>query len=303
MFKLFLYILFLTLPLIGSGTKSTVIRPPQKVILRHEPAWSYNGVIVGDKLRIKNVYQIPSGILIDIKTGKILWSKLSKQKKEIASMTKMMTVLLAIESANRGEISLQDKIQVSKSAAKLGGSQVFLDPRENFTLAELLKTIMIASANDSAYLVAETIGGNVNNFVNKMNQRAKELGMHNTKFYNPHGLPVKGGGNLSTAYDMAILANELLKYPQVVIWASTWIDSIRDGKFQLVNHNKLVKTADGVDGMKTGYYRKAGFCVSATAKRQNRRFVVVVIGAKTKTLRNNFVKNLLDWGEKRILEF
>ena len=287
------------MPLIGSGTKQTVIRPPRNIIRRYEPAWSYKGVIAGDSLNLKNVYQIPSGILIDIKTGKILWSKLSKQKKEIASMTKMMTVLLAIEAVNRGEISLNNKIKVSRSAAKLGGSQVFLDPRESFTLAVLLKTIMIASANDSAYLIAETIGGNVNNFVYKMNQRAKELGMSNTRFLNPHGLPVKNGGNLSSAYDMAILANELLKHPKVITWASTWIDSIRDGKFQLVNHNKLVKTVDGVDGMKTGYYRKAGFCVAATAIRKNRRFVVVVIGAKTKTLRNNFVKNLLDWGENR----
>jgi len=299
MIKLFLYILFFSLPLMGSGTRPTVIRPPQKVILRHEPTWSYNDVIAGDNLRVKNVYQIPSGILVDIKTGKILWSKLSKQKKEIASMTKMMTVLLAMESVNRGEISLNNRIQVSKAASKIGGSQVYLDPKENFTLAELLKTIMIASANDSAYLVAETIGGNVNNFVYKMNQRAKELGMYNTRYLNPHGLPVKNGGNLSTAYDMAILANELLKHPQVVIWSSTWIDSFRDGKFQLVNHNKLIKTCDGVDGMKTGYYRKAGFCVSATAVRKNRRFVVVVIGAKSKTLRNNFVKDLLDWGEKQ----
>ncbi len=298
MLKLFLYIFFFALPLIGVGTKPTVIRSPRKIILRHEPSWTYKGVIAGDKLRIKNVYQIPSGILIDINTGKILWSKHSKEKKEIASMTKMMTVLLAIEAVNRGEISLHERIQVSKAAAKLGGSQVFLDPKENFSLAELLKTIMIVSANDSAYLVAETIGGNVGSFVNKMNQRAKQLGMNNTRFLNPHGLPIRGNGNISCAYDMAILANELLKYPQVVTWASTWIDSIRKGKFQLVNHNKLVKTCNGVDGMKTGYYKKAGFCVAATANRQNRRFVAVVIGAKSKTLRNNFVKNLLDWGEK-----
>ena len=299
MLKLFFYILIFALPLISAGTRPTVIRPPRKIILRHEPAWSYKGVIAGDALNIKNVYQIPSGILVDIKTGKILWSKLSKQKKEIASMTKMMTVLLAMEAVNRGEISLNNRIKVSRAASKIGGSQVFLDHRESFTLAELLKTIMISSANDSAYLVAETIGGTVNNFVYKMNQRAKELGMYNTRYLNPHGLPVKNGGNLSTAYDMAILANELLKHPQVVIWASTWIDSIRDGKFQLVNHNKLIKTCDGVDGMKTGYYKKAGYCVAATAIRNNRRFVVVVIGAKSKTLRNSFVKNLLDWGEKQ----
>ena len=297
--RLLLIIICSALPLMGAGTKPTVVKPPIAAASKPNPSWTYKGVIAGNKLKVKYVSQIPSGILIDMNSGKILWSKLSKEKKEIASMTKMMTVLLAMEAVDRGEISLNDIIPVSKAAAKIGGSQVYLDPKDSFTLGELLKTIMIVSANDSSHLVAEAISGNVNSFVKMMNKRAKELGMNNTVFCNPHGLPLRNQKNVSTAYDMAILANKLLKYPQVVSWASTWMDTFRSGKFQLVNHNKLVKTAKGVDGMKTGYYRKAGFCVATTAIRNNRRLVAVVIGAKTKNLRNSFVKNLLDWGERK----
>lgn len=269
--------------------------------LNFKKSWSYNGAVVGNNLPIANVSQIPSGILVEPETGKILWSKLSNKPMEIASMTKMMTVLLAFEAIDKGEISLNDRLYVSKATARIGGSQVYLDPKENFTLAEILKTIMIVSANDSAYLVAEKLGnGNVDAFVKQMNEKAKEFGMKSTHFYNPHGLPEKGSkDNKSSAYDLAILACELLKYPLVMKWADTWTDDFRDGKFKLVNHNKLVKTVKGVDGMKTGYYRQAGFCVTVTAKRNGRRFIEVIIGAKTKKLRNGFAAKLLDWAEKQ----
>ena len=269
-----------------------------KEALNFNKSWSYDGVVVANKLPISNVSQIPSGILVEPETGKILWSKLSNKPMEIASMTKMMTALLVFEEIEKGKISLDDIIYVSKAASRIGGSQVYLDPKEHFTLGELLKTIMIASANDSSYLVAEKIGGgSVPVFVKRMNERAKELGMNSTRFYNPHGLPEKGSrDNKSSAYDLAILACELLKYPVAMKWASTWTDDFRDGKFILVNHNKLVKTVDGVDGMKTGYYRQAGFCVTLTAKRNDRRFIGVIIGAKTKKLRNGFAAKLLDWG-------
>ncbi len=271
-----------------------------KNALNFKKSWSYDDAVVANKLPIANVSQIPSGILVEPETGKILWSKLSNKPMEIASMTKMMTALIVFEEVEKGKISYDDIIYVSKAASRIGGSQVYLDPKEHFTLGELLKTIMISSANDSSYLVAEKIGGgSVPVFVKRMNERAKELGMKSTKFYNPHGLPEKGSrDNKSSAYDLAILACELLKYPVAMKWASTWTDDFRDGKFILVNHNKLVKTVDGVDGMKTGYYRQAGFCVTITAKRNNRRFVGVIIGAKTKKLRNGFAAKLLDWGVK-----
>jgi len=270
----------------------------EKVPANFKKKWSYDDAVVANNLPIANVSQIPAGILVEPETGKILWAKLSNKPMEIASMTKMMTSLIVLEEIEKGKISLDDVIYVSKAASRVGGSQVYLDPKENFTLGELLKTIMISSANDSAYLVAEKIGGgNVQVFVKRMNEKAKELGMNSTQFYNPHGLPGKGDkDNKSSAYDMAILACELLKYPVGMKWASTWTDDFRDGKFKLVNHNKLVKTVDGVDGMKTGYYRKAGFCVTITAKRNGRRFVGVIIGSKTKKLRNGFAAKLLDWG-------
>jgi len=286
-------------------TNSTKLVAKQNVLnndnLNFKKKWSYDGAAVGNNLPIANVSQIPSGILVEPETGKILWSKLSNKPMEIASMTKMMTVLLAFEAIDKGEISLNDRLYVSKATARIGGSQVYLDPKENFTLAEILKTIMIVSANDSAYLVAEKLGkGNVDVFVKQMNEKAAELGMKSTHFYNPHGLPEKGSkDNKSSAYDLAVLSCQLLKYPLAMKWAATWTDDFRGGKFQLVNHNRLVKTVKGVDGMKTGYYRKAGFCVTVTAKRNGRRFIEVIIGAKTKKLRNGFAAKLLDWAEKQ----
>ena len=284
-------------PVITSSQQHTT----SKENLHFKKKWSYDGAVVGNNLPIANVSQIPSGILVEPETGKILWSKLSNKPMEIASMTKMMTVLLAFEAIDKGEISLNDRLYVSKATARIGGSQVYLDPKENFTLSEILKTIMIVSANDSAYLIAEKLGnGNVDAFVKQMNEKAKELGMKSTHFYNPHGLPEKGSkDNKSSAYDLAILAGKLLEYPLVMKWADTWTDDFRGGKFKLVNHNKLVKTVKGVDGMKTGYYRQAGFCVTVTAKRNGRRFIEVIIGAKTKKLRNRFAAKLLDWAEKQ----
>jgi len=285
-------------PVITSSQQHTT----SKENLHFKKKWSYDGAVVGNNLPIANVSQIPSGILVEPETGKILWSKLSNKPMEIASMTKMMTVLLALEAVKNGEISLDDKIKVTKSAARIGGSQVFLKEGEVFSLRDLLKTIMIVSANDSAYLIAEKIGdGSVKKFVDMMNKKAVELGMSSTHFYNPHGLPERGGrNNKSSAYDLAILACKLLNYPNAKKWASTWMDDFRNGNFKLVNHNKLIKTVKGVDGMKTGYYKKAGFCVTLTAKQNGHRLVCVIIGAKTKTIRNTFAKKLLEWSATRL---
>jgi D-alanyl-D-alanine carboxypeptidase (penicillin-binding protein 5/6) len=261
--------------------------------------WTYKNGVVADALPLKNVSQIPSGILVDANTGNILWSKRSRQGQKIASMTKMMTMLLAMVAVKDGKIRLDDKITVSATASRIGGSQVFLKQGEVFTLEELLKSIIIVSANDSSHLVAEAIAGDVESFVGMMNKKAKELGMANTTFYNPHGLPLNGKHNTSTALDMAILARELLKHPDVLDWSATWMDTFRNGEFQMVNHNKLVNPATGVkgvDGLKTGYYKKAGFCVTATALRDRRRMIAVIIGAEKKTVRNAFAKELLEWG-------
>ena len=275
---------------------------PETYNFNSNAKWSYDNAVIANRLKIPYVSQIPSGILVNPENGKVLWSKLSKRPMEIASMTKMMTVLLALEAVKNGEISLDDKIKVTKSAARIGGSQVFLKEGEVFSLRDLLKTIMIVSANDSAYLIAEKIGGgSVKKFVDMMNKKAFELGMSSTHFYNPHGLPERGGrNNKSSAYDLAILACKLLNYPNARKWASTWMDDFRNGNFKLVNHNKLIKTVKGVDGMKTGYYKKAGFCVTLTAKQNGHRLVGVIIGAKTKTIRNTFAKKLLEWSATRL---
>ncbi len=258
--------------------------------------WNYDDCVVADRLNISGVSRIPAGILVDPESGKVLWAKHSQEKKEIASMTKMMTLLIAIEAVRDGKIDLEDEVTVSRAAAGIGGSQVYLAEGEVFTVRELLKTIIVVSANDSSYLIAETIGGDTDTFVSMMNKKAAELGMNDTTFHNMHGLPLKGQKNISTAYDMALLADAMHAYPLVHQWASIWIDYFRDGKFMMVNHNKLVKHCDGVNGLKTGYYRNAGFCVTATATREGKRLIAVVIGIKMKSDRNAFVSKLLDWG-------
>ncbi len=261
--------------------------------------WTYKNALEGDELPLKNVSKIPAGLLVDANSGRILWAKHSREPQKIASMTKMMTVLLAMEAVKKGVIMEDTSICVSAAASRIGGSQVYLKEGEVFTLEELLKSIMIVSANDSAHLVAEAIAGDVDTFVSMMNERAKELGMHETVFYNVHGLPLKGRHNSSSALDMAKLARELLKYPGVLQWTSTWMDTFRNGEFKMVNHNSLVNPVSGVkgvDGLKTGYYSQAGFCVTATALRGTHRLIAVVIGIENKSVRSTFVKELIEWG-------
>jgi D-alanyl-D-alanine carboxypeptidase (penicillin-binding protein 5/6) len=206
-------------------------------------------------------------------------------------------------------VSLDTPVKVSTASYKIGGSQVWLDPKETFPLSELLKTVAIKSANDSAYLVAEFIGnGDVSFFVQKMNDKAKEIKMPETNFSNPHGLPEKSSAddNKSSPEGLAILAEYLLEYPLAVKWASTPQDVFRKGTNKpliLHNHNSLVKNCAGVDGMKTGYIKRSGYCTTVTCKRGSRRLVAVVTGFPLNTRRgrerDNFVRKLLDWGYKR----
>ena len=261
--------------------------------------WNINKVKRGAV--VKGLDAIKGGILIDATKGDILWAKNENDPLEIASMTKMMTTLLALEADERGEAKLDGMVNVSAAASKIGGSQVYLAEKEKFTLGELLKCVMIMSANDAAFAVAETLGGNVDEFVAMMNKRAGQLGMKSTKFNNPHGLPQKGANNKSSALDMAMLARELLKYPKLLEWTSTKLDTFRDGKFQLSNRNSLVGRCQGVDGMKTGFYAQAGYCVTATCLRNDRRMIAVIIGAPSKKERDDAVKNLLNWGYQQKL--
>lgn len=256
--------------------------------------WNISKVKRGDV--VKGLTNIKGGVLIDATKGDVLWAKNEKTSLEIASMTKMMTTLLAVEADQRGEAKLDGMMKVSAAASKIGGSQVYLAEKEQFSLEDLLKCVMIMSANDAAFAVAETLGGNVDEFVNMMNKRASQLGMAGTKFYNPHGLPKKGFNNQSSPLDMAILARELLKFPKVLEWTSTRLDTFRNGTFQLSNRNSLIGRCEGVDGMKTGFYAQAGYCVTATCLRNGRRMIVVIIGAPSKKERDDAVKNLLTWG-------
>jgi serine-type D-Ala-D-Ala carboxypeptidase (penicillin-binding protein 5/6) len=259
-----------------------------------------------------NISAVPSsklaqtGILVDLDSRNVLWAKDPRKAVPIASMTKMMTTLLVFEAIEKKpELTMETPIKVSKTAAYIGGSQVWLDVKETFALKDLIKTMIIHSANDSAELVGEVVGGDREGFVEIMNNRARELRMGNTKFYNPHGLPFNTTTeNTSCCEAMVLLSENLLEYPQAMAWSSTWIDYIREHTnkpTQIVNRNKLVKYCEGVDGMKTGYTNRSKFCITATCMRKGRRLVAVVTGFPTSKERNSFIEKLFEWGYKRNL--
>jgi serine-type D-Ala-D-Ala carboxypeptidase (penicillin-binding protein 5/6) len=248
-----------------------------------------------------------TGILVNVDSGNVLWAKNCRKSVPIASMTKMMTALLAFEATeNNPDINLNTEIQVTKEAYKIGGSQVWLDPRESFTLKELLKTIMIKSANDSAYLVAQFIGGgDVSTFVQAMNEKAKKIGMPNAHFSNPDGLPERysADDNRATAEGLVFLAEHLRQYPLADKWAKTkiaWFRKDSKNPTMLVTTNHLIRDGvTGVTGMKTGYTVHSGFCLTATCTRGEKNLVAVVTGFKSRKARDSFVKQLLNWGYKK----
>ena len=248
-----------------------------------------------------------TGIMLELEPIRILWRRNADRPVPVASLTKMMTALLLMEKITADSaITLETPVEITKEAYAVGGSQVYLDPREVFTLDELLKCMMIHSANDAAYMIAQFIGGTAEEFVQDMNRRARQLTMKHARFFNPHGLPVSGqkAENTATALEMAYLAGRLLTYPQVVQWSSTWADSIEkdDGRLRklarraLVNRNALVNPnhgVAGVNGMKTGYTADAGYCVAATCQRNDRALSVVVTGCPSSSERNRLVAGLI----------
>ncbi len=251
------------------------------------------------RLNIKNESMCATGILVDPVTRKVLWAKGANKGVPIASMTKMMTMLLAEEAIVDGRVTRQTVIPVTEAAYAIGGSQVWLDPKESFPMQELLKAVAIKSANDAAYLVGEYLGGgDVSAFVDRMNRRARDIGMEQTIFYETHGLgDSQNRNNLASAYDMILLAERLLDYPEAMRLAGTRMDTFRDGKTELRNHNNLVfNRVPGVDGLKTGYTKAAGFCVTFTCKRNGRRLIGCVTGFKKAKERDAFCRALLDWG-------
>ncbi len=237
-----------------------------------------------------------SGIIMEASTGKILFDKNMDEQKSPASMTKIMTMLLTVEAIESGKISLEDEVNISANASKMGGSQVYLEENSTATVEMLLKSIAIGSANDASVAVAEKIGGTESNFVNMMNKRAKELGAVNTAFKNPHGLDEEG--HLTTAHDLALIARELIKHKEILKLTSTYETTIthKNGKsLWLVNTNKLIKFYNGLDGLKTGFTDNAGYCLTGTMLRNDMRLITVTMKAPTKEDRNTDTINLMEY--------
>lgn len=223
-------------------------------------------------------------VVVDADTGTVLAEKDAHRRWPPASMTKMMTVLLAMERVRDGSLSLDEPIPVSAWASRIGGSQVYLAPGESFPLGEMLKAVMIASANDAAAAIAERIAGSTTAFVELMNARARELGLADTTYQSVHGLPPAAGqtDDLTSAHDLARLGRELMPFPEVMRWAGTSTAGFRNDTLQMSNTNHLVRTYPGATGLKTGYHREAGFCVTASASRSDMNVIAVVLGLPTK---------------------
>lgn len=235
-----------------------------------------------------------SVILMEEATGNILYESNPDERLPIASVTKVMTMLLIMEAVDSGKINLDDMVTVSENAMSYGGSTMFLETGEQLTVNDMLKGIAVASANDGCVAMAEHLAGSESAFVDMMNKRAKELGMENTHFMNTNGLDEDD--HYSSARDVAIMSRELMKHETIFNYTSIWMDTLRGGKFQLANTNKLIRFYDGANGLKTGSTSKALCCLSAAAKRNDMQLIAVVLGAPTSAERFASAKSLLDYG-------
>lgn len=233
-------------------------------------------------------------LLMEASTGKILFENNSHESLPPASVTKIMTMLLICEAIENGEITLDTIITASERAKSMGGSTIFLDANEKMSLDDLLKGIAVASANDACVAVAEYMSGSVESFVEKMNNRAKELGMKDTHFVNCNGLDAEN--HYTSAYDIALMSRELLKHNMIEKYTTIWMDTLRGGKFQLANTNKLIRFYKGANGLKTGSTSGAGCCISACAKRDGMQLIAVVMGAENSKDRFNAASELLNYG-------
>jgi D-alanyl-D-alanine carboxypeptidase (penicillin-binding protein 5/6) len=238
--------------------------------------------------------QAPSAVLMEAQTGKVLYEKNDHEQRACASITKVMTLLLVMEALDSGKIGLNDTVTASEHAASMGGSDIWLEPGESMTVDDMLKATVISSANDAAVALAEYVAGSEDEFVAQMNQRAKDLGMKDTVFKNVNGLDEDG--HVTSAYDIALMSRELAKHQKIFDYTQTWMDYLRDGKTQLVNTNKLLKSYKGITGLKTGTTGKAGSCISATAQRDGVSLIAVVLGSTTAKERFRSAATLLDYG-------
>ena len=241
-------------------------------------------------------FDCKSAILMEANTGEVLYENSADMALPPASVTKVMTLLLVMEAIESGKINYADKVRASKNACSMGGSQIYLEENEEMTIEDLVKSVVIASANDAAVALAEYVSGTEEAFVARMNERAAELGMKNTHFENTNGLDDSVERHLTSAHDIAIMSRELIKYPRITEFSSIWMDTIRNGEFGLTNTNRLIRYYKGATGLKTGSTSKAGFCISATAERDGMTLICVIMGAPSRDIRNAAATSLLDWG-------
>lgn len=238
--------------------------------------------------------EAPSALLMEAAGGTVLYEKNAHEPLNPASVTKVMTLLLTMEAIESGNLSLDSVLSCSEHAASMGGSQIYLEPGEQMTLHELLKSIAVASANDACVMVGEHIAGSESGFVERMNARAAELGMTDTHFVNCTGLDAPG--HVTSAYDIALMSRELMKHDLIYDYTTIWMDNVRNGEFGLTNTNKLVRFYDGATGLKTGFTASAGYCISATARRDDMDLIAVIMKAQTSPKRNADASNLLNFG-------
>ena len=258
-----------------------------------------NAFVFADKNTSNNIdIGSKSAVLMDVCSGQVLYEKNCHEKLPPASVTKVMTMLLICEALENGKIKIDDEVTISENAASMGGSQIFLEPGEVQTVDNLLKGIAVASANDACVAMAEYIGGSVEEFVDMMNKKAKDLKMNDTNFVNTNGLPVEN--HYTSAYDIGIMSRELLKHEMIEKYLTTWMDNVVVGKKKatigLANTNKLIKHYNGATGVKTGFTGEAKFCVSASAKRGKTHLIAVILGGQTSKDRFKDASALLDYG-------
>lgn len=246
--------------------------------------------VIGEKLNIN----AKSAVLIEYNTGKILYEMNAGERLAPASITKVMTLILVMEAIEEGKIKLETQVTASAHAASLGGSQIWLEEGEVMTVDELLRAVVVASANDATVALAEAVAGSEETFVEKMNEKSKALGLKDTKFINSYGLDADG--HLTTAYDIAVMSSELIKHKLIRDYSTIKMDSLRNGESQLVNTNKLIRYYDGCFGLKTGTTGKAGSCLTATAERNGLTLIAVVLGSPTSKDRFSGAQKLLDYG-------
>jgi D-alanyl-D-alanine carboxypeptidase (penicillin-binding protein 5/6) len=237
-----------------------------------------------------------SAVLMDAATGKVLFEYNADEALPPASVTKVMTLLLVFEAIDSGALALTDTVTASENAASMGGTQIYLEPGERMSVEDLVKSVVISSANDAACALAEHIAGSESAFVAKMNERARELGMNNTNFENTNGLDDTAKNHVTSARDIAIMSRELMKHEKIFDYTTVWMDTVRNGEFGLSNTNRLLRTYSGCTGLKTGSTSKAKFCISATAKRGDLSLIAVVMGSPTRDERNALAAKLLDFG-------